>query len=97
MSIRPLNDYVLIKPNEAAEKSAGGIILTAAKEKPTDGVVVAVGQGKLLENGTRRKPEVEAGVTVIFPQYGGVEVEVDGTKMRAIREDEILAIVAPKA
>ena len=91
--IRPLQDFVLIEPSEAPEKSPGGIIIApTAKEKPTEGKVLAVGPGRFLADGTRRKPEVEVGVTVIFNQYAGVEVDIQGEKYRMLREDDILAM-----
>lgn len=95
-NLRPLNDNVIILPNEAPEKSPGGIIIAHVKEKPTEGTVIAVGPGRRLENGTRARPEVEAGVAVLFPQYGGTEIEIDGVKHRVMREDDILAVFGPK-
>lgn len=94
-NLRPLHDFVIILPNEAPEKSPGGIIISHAKEKPSEGKVIAVGPGRILENGTRVRPEVEVGVSVLFPQYGGTEIELDGVKHRVVRESDILAVLGP--
>lgn len=93
--IKPLNDKIVILPDDAPEKSAGGIILAGNKEKPTKGLVVAVGAGRVLDNGTRVKPEVEVGNQVVYGQYVGTEIEIDGKKHRIVSEGDILAVFAP--
>jgi len=94
MNLRPLDDGVVIKQLEAKEKTAGGIILPdTAKEKPQIGKVVAVGPGKVLENGKRAKMSVKKNDEVIYGKYSGSEVEVDGEKLVILRESEILGIV----
>ncbi|MCR4314838.1 MAG: co-chaperone GroES [Planctomycetes bacterium] len=90
--IRPLGDRVLVEPHEADEVSAGGIVLPdSAKEKPQKGTIVAVGEGRLLDNGERVAPNVAVGDTVYFGKYSGTEVKVAGTEFKIMREGEILA------
>lgn len=98
MNIRPLQDRIIIEQHEAPEKTPGGIILApTTQEKPCEGTVVAVGPGRYLETGTtRRKPEVETGVSVLYQKYAGTEVEVDGKKYVILREDDVLAILPPR-
>ncbi|MER3416368.1 MAG: co-chaperone GroES [Gemmataceae bacterium] len=92
MKIRPLDDRVVIEPLEAEEKTAGGIVLPdTAREKPQRGRVVAVGPGKLLEDGTRAPMSVAKGDEVIFGKYSGSEVKVDGVEYKIMRETDILA------
>jgi chaperonin GroES len=94
MSVRPLDDRVLIKPLEAAETTAGGIVLPdSAKEKSQRGEVVAVGGGKLLDNGERAPLAVKTGDTVIFGKYAGTEIKVEGVEHQIMREHEILAVL----
>jgi len=94
MKIRPLADKVLIKRLEAEEKTKGGIILPdTAKEKPKRGKIVAIGEGKLLDDGTRAKFQVKKGDEVIFQSYGGTEIKVDGEEMLIMSEEDILAVV----
>lgn len=94
-NLRPLNDNVLVKPNKQEERTPGGLIrIETAHEPPVEGVVVAVGPGRLLENGKRSKPEVEAGVTVLYAKFAGTDVELDGIKYKMLKEDMILAILA---
>src|SRR5690606_33799861 len=89
----PLGDRVVVKVIEEEEKTAGGILLPdTAKEKPQKGEVVAVGNGKLLDNGERAPLEVKAGDKVIFAKYGGTEVKVGGEEYLILRESDILAI-----
>ena len=93
-SIVPLSDRVLVKRLEAGEKTKGGIILPdTAKEKPKEGTVVAVGPGKLLDNGTRASMTVKAKDKVIFSSYAGSEVKIDGDDYMILGEDEILAVI----
>jgi len=92
--IKPLGENVLVRRIEAEERTAGGILLPdAAKEKPKEGIVVAVGEGKLLEDGKRAAPAVTANQRVIFSSYAGSEVKLDGNEYLLISENDILAIV----
>ena len=94
MKVRPLHDRVLIKRVEEETKTAGGIVLPgAAAEKPSRGNVIAVGGGKLLENGDVRPLDVKAGDHVLFGKYSGSEVKVDGEDYIIMREDEIMAVI----
>ena len=92
--LRPLHDRVLIKRIEEKEQVRGGIIIPdSAKEKPQEGEVVAVGSGKLLENGTRIEPGVQVNDRVLFGKYSGTEIKLDDEEYLILREDEILGIV----
>ena len=92
--IKPLGDRVLIKALEREEKTKSGIVLPdTAKEKPQEGKVLAVGSGKLLDNGTKVPLEVKVGQKVIFSKYAGTEVKVDGEEMMILNERDVLAIV----
>jgi len=94
MKLRPLDDRVVIKQSEAEDKTAGGIILPdTAKEKPQIGKIVAVGPGKILENGKRSKMSVKKNDEVIYSKYIGNEVEIDGEKYVVLREGDILGII----
>mgnify|MGYP005839768177 CR=1 FL=1 len=94
MKITPLNDKVLIERVEADDKTAGGIILPdTAKEKPKQGKVLALGEGKLLENGQRIPFQVKVGDRVLFSSYAGNEVQIDGKEYLVMSEDDILAVV----
>ncbi|QDV05436.1 10 kDa chaperonin [Planctomycetes bacterium Poly30] len=94
VAIRPLGDRVLIQRVEAEEKTAGGILLPeSAKEKPKEGLIVAMGEGKTLENGERSTFTVAKGDRVLFTSYAGTEVKYDGEDYLIMREDDILAIV----
>jgi chaperonin GroES len=94
MSIRPLLDRVIIKRIKEEEKTKGGIVIPdTAKEKPIEGKVVAVGNGKVLENGTVRKLDVRTGDTVLFGKYSGTEVKIDGEDRLILREDDILGVL----
>jgi chaperonin GroES len=94
ISLRPLDDRVVVQPSEAEETTAGGIVLPdTAREKPQRGTVVAVGPGRLLDSGTRGELSVSVGDTVIYGKYGGSEVEVDGEEVKILRESDILAKV----
>ena len=95
MSIRPLGDKVVVKPSEAEEKSAGGIILPdAAKQKPQEGTIVAVGTGRLLDNGERHQLTVKVGDKVVYSKYGGTEFKLEGATVVILDEDQIYAVVA---
>ena len=94
IKIRPLDDRVVVRPTEAEEVTAGGIVLPdSAKEKPRRGTVIAVGAGRLLENGTRGELSVVIGDEVIYGKFGGADIEVDGEEVKILREIEILAKV----
>ena len=91
--IRPLGDKVVVKPSESEETTAGGIVLPdTAKKKPQEGKVVAVGLGRVLDNGERKAPSVAAGQTVIYAKYGGNEVTVEGEELVILDEDSIYCI-----
>ena len=93
-TIRPLQDRVMIRRVKEEEKTAGGIIIPdTAKEKPLEGEVVAVGNGKILKDGTLRKLDVKIGDRVLFGKYNGTDVKLDIGEHLVVREDEILAIV----
>jgi chaperonin GroES len=94
MAIRPLHDRVLIKRVKEEEKTKGGIIIPdTAKEKPIEGKVIAVGNGRILEDGKVRKLEVKAGDRVLIGKYAGTEVKIDGEEHVMLREEEILGVV----
>jgi chaperonin GroES len=94
MKIRPLADRVVIKRTQEEEKTKGGIIIPdTAKEKPIEGVVVAVGAGKVLKDGKTRPLDVKEGDTVLFGKYSGTEVKLDGVEHVLLREDDILAVL----
>ena len=94
MKLRPLDDRIVIKQSEAEEKTSGGIILPdTAKEKPQIGTVVAVGPGKILDDGTRAKMSVKNKDEVIYAKYIGSDVEIDGEKYVILRESDVLGIV----
>jgi len=94
ISIRPLDDRVVVEPMAAEETTAGGIVLPdAAQEKPQRGTVVAVGPGKLLDSGERGELSVGVGDEVIYGKYGGTEIEVEGQDVKILRESDILAKV----
>ncbi len=94
MKLKPLDDRVVVKPEEAEETTAGGIVLPgSAQEKPMMGKIVAVGDGKLLDNGNRAKVAVKKGETVLYGKYAGSDVEVDGTEYKILRESEILGVL----
>ena len=95
MKIRPLQDRIIVKRVEEEEKTKGGIIIPdTAKEKPIEGKVVAVGNGKVLKDGKVRPLEVKVGDTVLFGKYSGTEVKIDGVEHVLIREDDVLAVTA---
>ena len=92
--VKPLNDKVLVKRLEAEAVTKGGIVLPdAAKEKPKEGEVLALGDGKLLDDGTRSPFQVKAGDRVIFSSYAGTEIKVGGEELLILGEDDILAVV----
>ena len=94
MSVRPLEDRILVKPLEPETKTASGIFLPeTSKERPMQGKVVALGPGKLLDNGQRTKPAVKKGDTVVFGKYSGTEVEIKNVSHLIIRESELLGVI----
>lgn len=94
MKVVPLNDKILVRRLDAEETTAGGIVLPdAAKEKPKEGKVLGMGDGKVLDDGSRSSFQVKAGDRVLFTSYAGTEVTVDGEELLIMTEDDILAIV----
>ena len=94
MKIRPLSDKVLVERVEAEAKTAGGIVLPdTAKEKPQRGKVVAAGEGRVLEDGTRRAVQVKKGDLVLFTSYAGTEIKVDGKEYLIMDESDIMAVI----
>ena len=94
MKIRPLADKVLLERVEAENKTAGGIVLPdTAKEKPQKGKIVSVGEGKILDNGTRKEMQVKKGDTVLFTSYAGTEVKIDGKEYLIMDESDIMAVI----
>ncbi|MGQ9780384.1 MAG: co-chaperone GroES [Bacillota bacterium] len=94
MTVQPIADRVLVRPLEMEERSKGGVIIPdTAKEKPQMGEVLAVGPGKMQENGQRLAPEVKKGDKVLYTSYAGTEVKIDGEKLLLMRESDILAVV----
>jgi chaperonin GroES len=94
MKLRPLHDRVIIKRLEAETKSAGGIVIPdTAAEKPIKGEVVAVGSGKILEDGKVRPVGVKAGEKVLFGKYSGTEIKVDGQELLVMREEDLMAVI----
>ena len=95
MKIRPLHDRVIIRRMEEEKTSPGGIVIPdSATEKPVKGEVVAVGKGKILENGDIRPLDVKIGDIILFGKYSGTEVSVDGEELLVMREDDITAIIS---
>jgi len=94
MKVRPLHDRVIVKRVEEEEKTKGGIIIPdTAKEKPVEGKVVAVGDGKVGDDGKKIKLEVKAGDRILFGKYAGTDINIDGEEHLIMREDDIIAIV----
>jgi len=94
MNIRPLQDRILVRQLEEEDKTAGGIIIPdTAKEKPHQGKVVAVGNGKKLDDGTVRKLEVKVGSIILFEKYAGSTIKIEGEEYMIMREDDILAVI----
>ena len=94
MKIRPLQDRLLVKRVQEEERTKGGIIIPdSAKEKPVEGLVVAVGSGKVLKDGKSRPLDVKAGDRILFGKYSGTEIKVDGVEHLILREDDILAVI----
>ena len=94
MKIRPLHDRVIVKRIEEDRTSAGGIVIPdSAAEKPIKGEVIAVGNGKILENGDVRALDIKAGDKVLFGKYSGTEVKVDGDELLVMKEDDVMAVI----
>lgn len=94
MKIRPLHDRVIVKRMEEERKTPGGIVIPdSATEKPIRGKVMAVGNGKILENGQVRPLDVKVNDTVLFGKYSGTEVKVDGEELLVMREEDIMAVI----
>jgi chaperonin GroES len=94
MKLRPLHDRVIVKRMEEERMSAGGIVIPdSATEKPVRGEVLAVGNGKILENGEKRALDIGVGDTVLFGKYSGTEVKVDGDELLVMREEDIMAVI----
>jgi chaperonin GroES len=94
MKVKPLQDRLVVKRLAEEEKTKGGIIIPdAAKEKPQEGRVIAVGPGKVTDNGQRVTPEVKAGDKILFGKYAGTEIKIEGDEHLILREDDVLAII----
>lgn len=94
IKLRPLDDRIVVEPSEAEETTPGGIVLPdTAKEKPQRGTVLAVGPGRLLDNGKRSEISVAVGDEVIFGKYSGTDIEIDGREVKILRESDVLAKV----
>jgi chaperonin GroES len=94
MKVRPLRDRIIVKRLEEEEKTKGGIIIPdTAKEKPIEGRVIAIGDGRIKEDGTKIPLDVKKGDRVLFAKYGGTEIKIDGEEHLMMREDDILAII----
>ena len=97
MKIRPLHDRVIVKREEQERKSAGGIVIPdTATEKPIFGQVIAVGKGKILENGGVRPVDLKVGDRILFGKYSGTEVKMDGDELVVMREEDIMAVIEGK-
>ena len=94
MEVRPLHDRVLVKRSSEEERSKGGIIIPdTAKEKPIQGEVIAVGQGRVTEDGKIRPLDVKKGDRILFGKYAGTEIKIDGSEFLMMREEDILGVV----
>ena len=94
MNVRPLHDRIIVQRLEESEQKVGGIIIPdTAKEKPQQGKVIAVGSGKVKDDGTRIPLDVKAGDTILFGKYSGQEIKLDGQEYLIMREDEVLAVM----
>ena len=94
MKIRPLHDRVIVKREDEERKSPGGIVIPdTAAEKPIRGKIIAVGKGKILENGQVRPLDLKVGDKILFGKYGGTEVKVDGDELLVMREEDVMAVI----
>ena len=97
MKLRPLHDRIIVKRLEEERKSAGGIVIPdTAAEKPVQGKIVAVGKGKILEDGNVRPLDVKVGDKILFGKYSGTEVKVDGEELVVMREEDVMAVIESK-
>ena len=97
MKIRPLQDRIIVKRVAEEEKTKGGIIIPeTAKEKPIEGKVIAVGNGKILEDGKVRPMDIKAGDTILFSKYAGTEIKIEGDEHLIMREEDILGVIEDK-
>jgi chaperonin GroES len=97
MKIRPLHDRVIVKRLESETRTAGGIVIPdSAAEKPVQGKIVAVGKGKILEDGSVRALDVKIGDKILFGKYSGTEVKVDGDELVVMREEDVMAVIEGK-
>ena len=94
INIRPLHDRIVVERVKEENKTKGGIIIPdTVKEKPQEGIIVAVGNGKVLENGTKIKLDVKKGDKILFGKYAGTEIKIDGNEYLMMREDDILGVI----
>lgn len=95
MKLKPISDYIIVEPRKEEQKTKSGIVLpdTIEKEKPQEGVVIAAGPGRMLDNGKRSVLEVKVGDKVLFSKYSPTEMKVDGKEYFVIKEDDVLAII----
>ena len=94
MNLRPLHDRVIVKRMEEERMSAGGIVIPdSATEKPVRGEVLAVGNGKILDNGEKRALDIKTGDKILFGKYSGTEIKVDGEELLVMREEDIMAVI----
>jgi chaperonin GroES len=97
MNIRPLHDRVIVKRLEEDRTSPGGILIPdTAAEKPVQGKIVAVGKGRILENGQVRPCDIKVGDTILFGKYSGAEVKLEGDELVVMREEDVMAVIEPK-
>ena len=97
MSLKPLDDRIVVEPNEAEQTTASGLVIPdTAKEKPQQGKVIAAGNGKVKDDGSRQPLDVKDGDTILFGKYSGQEIKIDGEEYLIMREDEVLAILESK-
>jgi len=95
--IRPLHDRLIVKRLDEERTSAGGIVIPdSAAEKPIQGKVIAVGNGKVLDDGKVRSPGIKVGDTILFSKFGGTEVKLDGQELLVMREDDVMAVIEGK-
>ena len=98
MNVRPLHDRIIVQRLDEGEQNVGGIIIPdSAKEKPQQGKVLAVGDGKVTEDGTRLAMDVRPGNVILFGKYSGQEIKIDGEDYLIVKEDEVLAVIDPDA
>ena len=97
MKIRPLQDRIIVKRLEEEEKTKGGIIIPdSAKEKPSEGLVIAVGKGKVLENGKQLPLDVKKNDRILFGKYAGTDIKIEGDEFLIMREDDVLGVIEKK-